>query len=209
MGFGGPEITLIKESWAVVQTLPATTVGGLLFKHIFEQADVSKMFSFGRVDGFDPSPEAVAENPDVQKHGAKVVETVGVAISMLTDLDKLVPVLKDLGAKHANYGVAAAHYPVVGGAFLKTLSVGLGEAYTPEVAAAYTAMWGVVESTMLAGASEATKKPTNPAGAPGGNGVHSWGGYATPTTPDLEALTRASQISALDWYANADTAARG
>ena len=32
-----------------------------------------------------------------------------------------------------------------------TLQAGLGKAYTEEVAAAYTAMWGVVEATMLAG----------------------------------------------------------
>ena len=149
------QVALIQETWAAVQTLPATTVGGLLFKHIFEQADVSTLFSFGRKPGFDPSPEAVATNPDVQAHGAKVVGTVTVAVSMLTKLGELVPVLKDLGAKHAKYGVAAAHYPVVGGAFLKTLGVGLGEAYTPAVAAAYTTMWGIVEATMLAGVAEA------------------------------------------------------
>ena len=68
---------------------------------------------------------------------------------------QLVPVLKGLGARHAKYGVEAAHYPVVGSAFLKTLSVGLGDAYTEEVAAAYTAMWTVVADTMQAGAAEA------------------------------------------------------
>jgi hypothetical protein len=101
------DVKLIQETWATVKTLPATTVGGLLFKHIFEQADVSTLFSFGRNEGFDPSPDAVAANPDVQAHGAKVVGTVGVAVSMLTKLDKLVPVLKDLGAKHGKYGVVA------------------------------------------------------------------------------------------------------
>ena len=37
MGFGEPEIKIITETWEVVKTLPAETVGGLLFKHIFEQ----------------------------------------------------------------------------------------------------------------------------------------------------------------------------
>ena len=72
---------------------------------------------------------------------------------------QLVPVLKGLGARHAKYGVEAAHYPVVGSAFLKTLSVGLGDAYTEEVAAAYTAMWTVVADTMQAGAAEAAAVP--------------------------------------------------
>ena len=105
MGFGEPEIKIIQKTWEVVKTLPTETVGGLLFKHIFEQADVSKMFSFGREPGFDPTPDAVAAHPKVQAHGKKVVDTVTVAINMLTDLPKLVPVLKDLGAKHLKYGV--------------------------------------------------------------------------------------------------------
>ena len=101
MPFGAPEIKVVKETWEVVKTLPAETVGGLLFKHIFEQADVSALFSFGRVEGFDPNPEAVAANPAVMKHGGKVVGTVSVAVSMLDDLPKLVPVLKDLGVRRA------------------------------------------------------------------------------------------------------------
>jgi len=196
MSFGAPEIALIKDSWAVVQTLPAETVGGLLFKHIFEQADVSAMFSFGREPGFDPTPDAVAAHPGVQKHGAKVVSTVSVAIGMLTDVDALVPVLKDLGAKHAKYGVLAAHYPVVGGAFLKTLSVGLGDdKYTPAVAAAYTAMWGVVEATMLAGVEEAATKAK-------------YGLFVPPSTPEMEVQVAAAQRSADDWYTNPNPAAR-
>merc|ERR1719197_1412591 len=72
----------------------------------------------------------------------KVVDTVGTAVGLLDDLDTLVPVLKDLGAKHIAYKVEPVHYPIVGGAFLKTLEAGLGDAYTAEVAEAYTAMWG-------------------------------------------------------------------
>lgn len=195
MGFGASEIKLIQDSWAIVKTLPAVTVGGLLFKHIFEQADVSALFSFGRKPGFNPAPESVAENADVQAHGKKVVDLVTVAISMLTDLTNLVPVLKDLGAKHAKYGVVAAHYPVVGTAFLKTLSVGLGAAYTPEVAAAYTAMWGIVADTMQAGVKEAEDAK--------------WGNYSKPQGAEMEKLTAASIEAAQDWWTNPDAAARG
>ena len=34
---------------------------------------------------------------------------MGTAVSMLDDLPALVPVLKDLGAKHVKYGVKDAH----------------------------------------------------------------------------------------------------
>ena len=148
------QVELIQRTWRVVETLPAETVGVLLFKHIFDSAPgAAALFSFGRVDGFDPAADH-SKNPAVVKHAVGVVKTVGVAVGMLKDLDNLVPVLKDLGAKHTKYGVEASHYPIVGGAFLKTLEVGLGDAYTPEVAACFTAMWGVVEATMLSGTSD-------------------------------------------------------
>lgn len=151
-GLRSPQIDLIEKTWKVVETLPTETVGVLLFKHIFEAApQAAALFSFGRVAGFDPSADH-SKNPAVVKHATGVVKTVGIAVGMLRKLDDLVPVLKLLGTKHSKYGVVAAHYPIVGGAFLKTLEVGLGPAYTPEVAEAFTIMWGVVESTMLSGA---------------------------------------------------------
>ena len=144
-------VDLIQETWKVVSTLPAETVGVLLFKHIFEEAPLAAgLFSFGKEPGFDPTADH-SQNPAVVKHGANVVKTVGVAVGMLKDLDNLVPVLKDLGKRHTKYGVVAAHFPIVGAAFLKTLEVGLGPAYTPEVAHAFTEMWSVVESVMLSG----------------------------------------------------------
>lgn len=149
IGLRALQVELIQRTWKVVETLPTETVGVLLFKHIFETApQAAALFSFGKVEGFDPAADH-SSNPAVVKHAVGVVKTVGVAIGMLKDLDNLVPVLKDLGKRHTKYGVAAAHYPIVGGAFLKTLEVGLGAAYTEEVKACFTAMWGTVESVML------------------------------------------------------------
>ena len=140
---------LIKTSWAAAEKLGAETVGVLLFKHIFEAAPgASGLFS--SMKGFDPASD-LSKNPALVKHAAGVVTTVGVAIGLLDDLEKLVPILKDLGGRHCVYNVKPEHYPIVGAAFLQTLQAGLGKAYTEEVAAAYTAMWGVVEATMLAG----------------------------------------------------------
>ena len=135
--------------------LGSEAVGVLLFKNIFEAAPAAAgLFPFGRVDGFDPAGD-LASNPALVKHAAGVVDTVSAAVGLLDDLPTLGPILVDLGAKHFTYKVEAVHYPIVGGAFLKTLEMGLGDAYTPEIAAAYTAMWGVVETTMLSAESSA------------------------------------------------------
>ena len=83
----------------------------------------------------------------------------------------------------------------MGGAFLKTLQVGLGDAYTPEVAAAFTAMWGVVEATMLEGVKEAE--------------ASKWGNYAKPESAEMEKAVEASISSARDWWQNPAPATRG
>ena len=107
-------------------------------------------------------------------------------------------------AKHATYGVVAAHFPVVGAAFLKTLSVGLGDAYTDEVAAAFTGLWGVVEATMLDGAAEKAAADANPGLVATGKG-----NYVAAPTADGEADVKKSMIHAVDWYSNPEAKSRG
>ena len=41
------------------------------------------------------------------------------------------------------------HYPVVGGALLWTLAKGLGDAWTPETASAWTAAYGTLSGYMI------------------------------------------------------------
>ena len=74
--------------------------------------------------------------------------------SGLNNLDKLVPAVKALGARHSGYGVTAAHYRIVGEALLWTLEQGLGEECTPEVRSAWVKVYGIVSATMQAGAAE-------------------------------------------------------
>lgn len=88
------QIQLIQTTWAAAEKLGAETVGVLLFKHIFEAAPGASAL-FSSMKGVDPSSD-LAKNPALVKHATGVVKTVGVAISLLNDLEKLVPILKDL-----------------------------------------------------------------------------------------------------------------
>jgi hemoglobin-like flavoprotein len=55
----------------------------------------------------------------------------------------------ELGRRHAGYGVKEAHYDSVGAALLWTLEQGLGEAWTPDVAAAWTDVYVLLSGIML------------------------------------------------------------
>lgn len=136
-------VSAVQSTWKVAASLGADTVGVLLFKHIFRIAPQAlALFSF------KDEPD-LYNSAALKKHGAKVVTTVGAAVSGLDDIPALVPVLQSLGARHVGYGVLAPHYDVVGEALIATLRQGLGdEAFTPEVEAAWTAVYGIVASTM-------------------------------------------------------------
>lgn len=97
---------------------------------------------------------------DITAQGAKLMQMIGAAVRLLDRPQALLPVLRQLGARHAGYGVQAAHYDTVGGALLRTLRQGLGEAFTPEVEASWTALYGVVAQTMQEGAAQAQPMTT-------------------------------------------------
>lgn len=137
----------VTRTWKLVEAnLEASGIA--FFKRIFEIApEALQLFSFKD----EPN---LYESEKLKTHATKVMTTVGVAVAGLVDVAKLVPVLKGLGKKHVAYGVVEAHYEVVGAALLHTLENGLGEHWTPAVKEAWTSVYGVVSSTMIAGSKE-------------------------------------------------------
>ncbi len=91
---------------------------------------------------------------DLDTQGRKLVAMLDAAVQALDDLPALVPVVQQLGVRHAGYGVRDDHYAVVGAALLKTLSQGLGAAFTPAVRDAWVEAYDLVARTMTAAAGE-------------------------------------------------------
>ncbi len=75
--------------------------------------------------------------------------TLKLAVKGLDDLETLVPVVQDLGRRHAGYGVQDAHYGTVAEALLWTLEQGLKGDFTPEVKEAWTAVYALLAETMV------------------------------------------------------------
>ncbi|MDJ0718372.1 MAG: globin domain-containing protein [Prochloraceae cyanobacterium] len=57
--------------------------------------------------------------------------------------------LKSMGIRNVSYGVLPEHYPLVGNVLLKSLKLHLGEQWTPEVEAAWTAAYTTFAYLML------------------------------------------------------------
>ena len=86
---------------------------------------------------------------DMTEQRKKLMGTLAVVVNGLSDLPSVLPAASALAKRHVGYGAKPEHYPVVGGALLWTLEKGLGEAWTPEVAAAWTEAYGTLSSYMI------------------------------------------------------------
>jgi nitric oxide dioxygenase len=132
------QVQLVQTTFALVEPI-ADEAAALFYGRLFELApDVRALF-----------PEDMAEQRTA------LMRTLAAVVKGLDAPDQIVPAVQRLGARHAGYGAEPGHYPVVGEALLWTLAQGLGEAFTPEVAAAWTAAYELLATTMIHAAGEA------------------------------------------------------
>lgn len=125
------EKVLVQESFAAVMPI-ADDAAVLFYRRLFE---------------LDPSLERMFKS-DMTEQRRKLMQMLTAAVKGLDRLDQLVPVVEDLGRRHAGYGVADKHYDTVGAALLWTLEKGLGNAFTPQVKDAWIAVYGLLAGTM-------------------------------------------------------------
>jgi hemoglobin-like flavoprotein len=133
------QIRLVQESFAKVAPI-SETAAVLFYDRLFEVApQVKAMF---------PS--------DMTEQRKKLMATLAVVVNGLDKLESILPAASALATRHVSYGAKKEHYPVVGGALLWTLEKGLGDAWTPELADAWTAAYGTLSGFMI---SEAYGRP--------------------------------------------------
>ncbi len=131
------QVDLVRHSFALVKPI-APQAAALFYGHLFDA---------------DPTLRSLFRG-DMQMQGERLMSMIGSAVGLLGQPAVLLPVLRTLGARHAGYGVVDSHYATVGGALLKTLEQGLGDAFTPAVRQAWTDLYGVIAETMQAGARQ-------------------------------------------------------
>jgi hemoglobin-like flavoprotein len=88
---------------------------------------------------------------DVYEQGKKLMQVIAYAVEHLDRLDEIVPQVRDLGARHAVYGVSDRDYETVGAALLWTLEKALGIDFTAPKRAAWAAVYNLLADTMKEG----------------------------------------------------------
>jgi len=118
------------------------------FKKVAPISDVAAELFYGRLFEVAPQVKPMFRG-DMKEQGRKLMTTLGVVVAGLTRLETVLPAASALAKQHVAYGVKAEHYPIVGSALLWTLEKGLGDAWTPELAAAWTAAYGTLSGYMI------------------------------------------------------------
>lgn len=99
---------------------------------------------------FALAPETrVMFEKDLAGQKRKLLDTLASLVGYLTHPDLLGGAITALGQRHARYGVERAHYGPAGEALLASLAELLGPRFTPEVRAAWTALYGHLSRAML------------------------------------------------------------
>jgi len=99
---------------------------------------------------FEVAPAVRAMFPDdMTEQRKKLMGMLAAVVNGLSNLESILPAASALAKRHVGYGAKAEHYPVVGSTLLWTLEKGLGDAWTPDVAAAWTAAYGTLSGYMI------------------------------------------------------------
>jgi hemoglobin-like flavoprotein len=126
------QVKLVQQSFAKVAPI-ADKAAEMFYARLFEIAPQVRSLFHG----------------DMAEQRRRLVATLAVVVNGLGDLPSVLPAASALARRHVGYGVRPEHYAVVGEALLWTLARGLGEQWTPETAAAWTAAYGTLSGYMI------------------------------------------------------------
>lgn len=125
------QITIVQQTFALAQL----------------DADALAQRFYARLFALDPSLRAMFPS-ELAEQRRKLMATIGIAVAGLRRPEGLLPTLRQLGERHAGYGVRDEHYALVGQALLNTLADHFGAAYTPQVAEAWSAAYALLSGVM-------------------------------------------------------------
>ena len=114
---------------------------------------------YGRLFALDPDLRRLFRE-DLVEQGRNLTAMLSVVAANMARPERIVVALRQLGRRHASYGVEARHFVTVEDALLFALEHALIDVFTAEVKAAWQAAFALVSSAML---SEITPRTPVPA----------------------------------------------
>jgi hemoglobin-like flavoprotein len=126
------QVKLVQQSFAAVAPI-ADPAASMFYERLFEIAPVVKPLFRG----------------DMAEQRRKLMATLAVVVGGLGNIETVLPAASALAKRHVDYGVKPEHYDQVGAALLWTLERGLGDLWTSELAAAWSAAYRTLAGFMI------------------------------------------------------------
>ena len=104
-----------------------------------------------------PAVKPLFANTHMKKQARQLFKSLVLVVDNLRRPDILSSTLKGLGTRHIQYGVLPEHYPMVGSALLKALSICLEHSWTSTTEQAWNKAYAAVTQLMLKGADYPTE----------------------------------------------------
>jgi hemoglobin-like flavoprotein len=126
---------LVRTTFATLAVMPE--VAGALF--------------YERLFAANPSFRSLFKN-DMRIQGVKLMTMLAMVVYNLPEPGQVMPAIRDLSVRHAEYGVKLADYDAMREALLWTLEQALGEDFRPSVRDAWTVCYDELADEMKAAA---------------------------------------------------------
>ena len=110
---------------------------------------------YARLFAAAPAVRPLFAGTDMRRQKGMLLGALVLLRKSLRDLDRIVPALREMGARHVRYGARPEHYPVVGEVLIASMAEIAGDDWRDEYAAAWAAAYGIVAATMIEGAASA------------------------------------------------------
>jgi nitric oxide dioxygenase len=132
------QVSLVQESWAALG--PQLNDFATRFYRLFFEADSSARTLF-------------SEDPNVQAD--ILITEMALIVTALPRFEAFTIRARELGARHANYGVTYHHFEVAERVLMQTFEEVLGSAFTDELRDAWRMGFDLMAETMMQGAADA------------------------------------------------------
>ena len=132
------QIALVQATYSKLAPLHVTA-GALFYHRLFElNPELRQLF-----------------RGDIMSQSRKLMTMIALVVENLSEFDRMLPQLQQLGRAHIGYGTRAEHYDTVGTALVWAIRQGLEEQFTPADQQAWMAAYTMLADAMKAGAASA------------------------------------------------------
>ncbi len=108
---------------------------------------------------FSDHPEVRPMFPDdMAEQKKKLAGSIGLVVKNVARFEQIAPALREMGARHVEYGTQPEHYPVVRDTLLSVMSEMAGSLWNDDLQADWTAALNAVAATMIEGAEQLQRK---------------------------------------------------